>query len=85
LRLSDRALRLAPSATLEVVAKAKQLKRSGKPVISFGAGEPDFRSPAAAILAAATPPDLSAGRQLLSEDFEHLRWFDLPASALATP
>ncbi|MFN8045350.1 MAG: aminotransferase class V-fold PLP-dependent enzyme [Dermatophilaceae bacterium] len=40
---------------------------------------------AAAILAAATPPDLSAGRQLLSEDFEHLRWFDLPASALATP
>ena len=52
LRLSDRALRLAPSATLEVVAKAKELKRSGKPVISFGAGEPDFSSPAAAILAA---------------------------------
>ena len=36
-----------------------------------------------AILAAATPPDLEASRALLSEDFEHLRWFDLPASALA--
>ena len=35
----------------------------------------------AAILAAATPPDLSAVAQL-SADFDHLRWFDLPASAL---
>lgn len=51
-RLSDRALNLAPSATLEVVAKAKQLKREGKPVISFGAGEPDFTSPPSAIRAA---------------------------------
>ncbi|NLH95014.1 MAG: pyridoxal phosphate-dependent aminotransferase [Synergistaceae bacterium] len=52
MRLSDRALKLAPSATLEVVAKAKQLKREGKPVISFGAGEPDFTSPPAAVQAA---------------------------------
>lgn len=52
MRFSDRALKLAPSATLEVVAKAKQLKREGKPVISFGAGEPDFTSPPAAIQAA---------------------------------
>jgi aspartate aminotransferase len=51
-RLSDRALKLAPSATLEVVTKAKQLKREGKPVISFGAGEPDFSSPPSAIRAA---------------------------------
>jgi selenocysteine lyase/cysteine desulfurase len=36
----------------------------------------------AAILAAATPPDLAAARAQLSDDFEHLRWFDLPASAL---
>ncbi len=35
------------------------------------------------ILAAATPPDLTASRAQLSDDFEHLRWFDLPASALA--
>ena len=52
MRFSDRVLKLAPSATLEVVAKAKQLKREGKPVISFGAGEPDFTSPPAAIRAA---------------------------------
>jgi aspartate aminotransferase len=42
-------MKLAPSATLEVVSKAKQLRREGKPVISFGAGEPDFSSPPAAI------------------------------------
>lgn len=52
MRLSDRAVKLAPSATLAVVAKAKQLKVEGKPVISFGAGEPDFSSPPAAISAA---------------------------------
>lgn len=36
----------------------------------------------AAILASATPPDLTGERAELSEDFEHLRWFDLPAGAL---
>nr|HPI98345.1 aminotransferase class I/II-fold pyridoxal phosphate-dependent enzyme [Synergistales bacterium] len=45
MRLSSRAQRLLPSATLTVVSKAKALKREGKPVISFGAGEPDFNSP----------------------------------------
>ena len=37
----------------------------------------------AAILAAATPPDLSSHPADLSADFEHLRWFDLPESAIA--
>jgi selenocysteine lyase/cysteine desulfurase len=36
----------------------------------------------AAILAAATGPDLDAHPGNVSADFEHLRWFDLPASAL---
>ena len=36
----------------------------------------------AAILAAATPPDLASHAGGLSEDFEHLRWFDLPTGAL---
>ena len=36
----------------------------------------------AAILAAATPPDLGSRAAGLSEDFEHLRWFDLPAGSL---
>lgn len=40
---------------------------------------------AARILAAATPPDLTGGRERpasMSEDFEHLRWFDLPATCV---
>jgi len=46
---------LTPSLTLAVEAKAKKLKAEGVPVISFGAGEPDFDTPSlikeAAILA----------------------------------
>ncbi|WP_448807988.1 pyridoxal phosphate-dependent aminotransferase [Aminobacterium mobile] len=49
MHISERARRMEPSATLAVVAKAKALKREGKPVISFGAGEPDFQSPASAL------------------------------------
>lgn len=47
--LSKRAQNLLPSGTLAVVGKAKSLKREGKPVISFGAGEPDFSSPSSAL------------------------------------
>ena len=36
----------------------------------------------AAILAAAPEPDLSSHPGNVSADFEHLRWFDLPATAL---
>ena len=36
----------------------------------------------AAILAAATPPDLASHPADVSADFEHLRWFDLPESAI---
>ena len=36
---------IAESATLAVDAKAKALKAAGKPVIGFGAGEPDFPTP----------------------------------------
>ncbi len=38
---------------------------------------------AAAILAAATAPDLSTHPGSVSGDFEHLRWFELPSSALS--
>lgn len=41
-RVSKRLAAIAPSATLAVDAKAKELKAAGKPVIGFGAGEPDF-------------------------------------------
>ena len=43
--LAKRLATLAPSATLAVQAKAKELKRQGIDVISFGAGEPDFDTP----------------------------------------
>src|ERR1043165_3410709 len=43
--LAKRLATLAPSATLAVQAKAKELKRKGIDVISFGAGEPDFDTP----------------------------------------
>jgi aspartate/methionine/tyrosine aminotransferase len=44
---------LAPSATLAVDAKAKALKAAGEPVIGYGAGEPDFPTPAHIVEAAA--------------------------------
>ena len=43
--LSKKGLRIAPSVTLEITAKAKAMKDSGIDVISFGAGEPDFNTP----------------------------------------
>jgi aspartate aminotransferase len=44
-RISARIASIAESATLAVDAKAKALKAAGRPVIGFGAGEPDFRTP----------------------------------------
>jgi len=44
-RVSDRIAAIAESATLAVDAKAKALKAAGRPVIGFGAGEPDFATP----------------------------------------
>ncbi|HEV8641222.1 MAG TPA: pyridoxal phosphate-dependent aminotransferase [Methylomirabilota bacterium] len=43
--LADRMKNLAPSSTLAVQAKAKELRARGVNVISFGAGEPDFDTP----------------------------------------
>jgi aspartate/methionine/tyrosine aminotransferase len=44
-RISRRIGSIAESATLAVDAKAKALKAAGRPVIGFGAGEPDFPTP----------------------------------------
>ena len=58
-RVSARLAAIAPSATLAVDAKAKALKAAGRPVIGFGAGEPDFPTPdyivEAAVAAAKDP------------------------------
>ncbi|WP_426242474.1 pyridoxal phosphate-dependent aminotransferase [Nocardioides sp. LHG3406-4] len=44
-RVSTRIGAIAESATLKVDSKAKALKAEGRPVIGFGAGEPDFPTP----------------------------------------
>ncbi len=58
-RVSARVGGIAESATLAVDARAKALKAAGRPVIGFGAGEPDFPTPEhvveAAVAAARQP------------------------------
>src|SRR5512142_2452944 len=58
-RVSRRIGSIAESATLAVDAKAKALKAAGRPVIGFGAGEPDFPTPGyiveAAVAACSAP------------------------------
>jgi aspartate aminotransferase len=44
-RISARISAIQESATLAVDAKAKALRAQGRPVIGFGAGEPDFPTP----------------------------------------
>jgi aspartate/methionine/tyrosine aminotransferase len=51
-RISRRIASITPSATLAVDAKAKALRAQGRPVIGFGAGEPDFATPAHIVEAA---------------------------------
>jgi aspartate aminotransferase len=73
--ISKRAIAVEPSATLAITAKANQLRAAGKPVIGFGAGEPDFATPSliveAAIRSASDPKSHryspSAGQPALRE------------------
>ena len=51
-RVSRRVASVSPSATLAIDAKAKALKASGLDIVGFGAGEPDFPTPAAIVEAA---------------------------------
>jgi aspartate/methionine/tyrosine aminotransferase len=52
-RISARVAAISESATLAVTAKAQALKAAGRPVIGFGAGEPDFSTPDYIVEAAA--------------------------------
>ncbi|WP_308388666.1 pyridoxal phosphate-dependent aminotransferase [Acidithiobacillus sp. AMEEHan] len=45
IRLSSRVSSVRPSPTLAVTARAAELKRQGKDIVSLGAGEPDFDTP----------------------------------------
>jgi aspartate aminotransferase len=42
MKLSKRIENISPSLTLSITAKAKEMKKQGLDVVSFGAGEPDF-------------------------------------------
>src|SRR5687768_6024747 len=53
-RISRRIAAISESATLAVDAKAKALQAAGRPVIGFGAGEPDFPTPDYIVEAAVT-------------------------------
>lgn len=46
LTLSRKAQAVKPSSTLAITAKAKELRAKGLDVVGFGAGEPDFNTPA---------------------------------------
>lgn len=52
MNFSKKAMEINPSITLEITAKAKELKELGVDIASFGAGEPDFNTPSNIIKAA---------------------------------
>ena len=68
-RISRKVAAITESATLAVDAKAKALQAAGEHVIGFGAGEPDFPTPAPIVEAAvaacrdAAQPQVLAGRR----------------------
>ncbi len=51
--LSQRVQALAESATMAIDGKAKAMRAAGEPIIGYGAGEPDFPTPAFIVAAAA--------------------------------
>jgi aspartate aminotransferase len=59
-RLADRTSRIAGSPTMKVTATVDRLRREGVEVLDFGAGEPDFATPAAVNAAA---------KQAIDDDF----------------
>ncbi len=81
-KLSTWATNIAPSPTLAVDAKAKELKAAGEDVCGFGAGEPDFDTPefikAACVKALADgltkyapAPGIPALREALAEKYRN--------------
>lgn len=62
-RVSARIAAIAESATLAVDSKAKALKAAGRPVIGFGAGEPDFPTPDYIVAAAIEAAGMSANHR----------------------
>ncbi len=62
LTVSHRCQSIAPSPTLAIDARAKEMKKAGVDVIGFGAGEPDFPTPQHIIDAAKEALDMGLTR-----------------------
>jgi len=60
MKLADRTSRISSSPTMKVTATVDRLRREGIDVIDFGAGEPDFATPA---------PIKAAAHEALDRDF----------------
>ena len=45
MNLSQKALDISPSITLKITAMAGAMRKAGKDIVGFGAGEPDFDTP----------------------------------------
>ena len=80
MRLAKRLNVVEPSMTLKVSAKAAELKAKGVDVVSFGAGEPDFDTPAYIKEAAKKALDAGATKYTAVEGTPQLRkaaaaWF----------
>src|ERR1700761_2353561 len=71
--LSDRAQQVADSITLAVTAKAAALRKAGVDVVGFGAGEPDFDTPAFIKDAAKTALDKGQTKYAPTPCFPELR------------
>ena len=75
-RVSARIGGIAESATLAVDARAKALKAAGRPVVVFGAGEPDFPTPdpiVEAAIRAQIAEARSGDRQQQQDHADHLQ------------
>ena len=73
MRLSERISQIAPSATSEMAARAKELKANGVDVISFTTGEPDFNSPDCAVNAAKKAIDEGKTHYTVTKGIPQLR------------
>jgi aspartate aminotransferase len=73
MKISERARNTAPSPTLGITARARQMKAQGIDVISFGAGEPDFDTPAHIKQAAIAALDAGDTKYTPSSGTEALR------------
>ncbi len=71
--LAERIRRVSPSATLEISAKAKEMKARGEDVINLSAGEPDFPPPEEATEEVCRAVRKGYGRYTASQGIEELR------------